>query len=158
MGREMCRRASGVPFRPPPLPTGLSVPAAAKWGALALVLGPTAGTLCEVCFLAAALRLHGIRVTPVPPRWTQPARQVLTQYLPMAIGSIMLGGSNLIDQMMAATLTAGSVSALNFGTRVTGVIIAIGPTALSTAILPRFSKMTALADWRGVRRPVAHSA
>jgi putative peptidoglycan lipid II flippase len=59
---------------------------------------------------------------------------------------------------MAAMLAAGSVSALNFGTRVTGVILAVGPAALSTAILPRFSKLTAGADWPALRSAVRRYA
>ncbi len=134
--KEKFAAAAGVPIMTPLISITLIVTMGHSLGAFALAFGATIGTFCELLFLASALRLHGIRLMPVRPRWTQSARQVLTQYLPMAIGSIMLGGSNLIDQMMAAKLTAGSVSALNFGTRVTGVIIAVGPTALSTAILP----------------------
>src|SRR5258708_5725152 len=102
---------------------GLILAAGRTLGPFSLAFGATAGTLLEVLLLAIAMRLHGIRLTPVRPRWTPSAKEVLSQYAPLAIGGIMLGGSNLIDQMMSATLDKGSVSALNFGTRVTGVII-----------------------------------
>ena len=156
--KEKFAAAAGIPILTPIVSIALIVTAGHALGAFSLAFGATIGTLAEVLLLAIALRTHGIRLLPSRPRWTQPARQVLTQYAPMAIGGIMLSGSNLIDQLMAARLVAGSVSALNFGTRVTGVIIAIGPAALSTAILPRFSKMTALGDWRALRGAVKRYA
>jgi len=152
--KEKFAAAACVPVMTPLVSIVLLLTAGRTLGSFALALGATIGTLSEMVFLAIALHIHGIRLFPVRPRWSQPARQVLTQYIPMTMGSIMLSGSNLVDQTMAAMLVAGSVSALNFGTRVTGVIVAIGPTALSTAILPRFSKMTALADWPGLRSSV----
>lgn len=156
--KEKFAGAASVPLMTPLISIALLIAAGRSWGVFCLAFGATLGTTAEVVFLAVALHLHGIRLSPVRPRWSQPARQVLTQYTPMALGSVMLSGSNLIDQTMAAMLAAGSVSALNFGTRVTGVIVAIGPTALSTAILPRFSKMTAVADWTGLRAVVKRYA
>jgi putative peptidoglycan lipid II flippase len=156
--KEKFAAAAAVPILTPLVSIALILLSGRVLGPYSLAFGATFGTFLEVLLLAIALRLSGIRLAPVLPRWTQSARQVLTQYAPLAVGGIMLSGSNLIDQMMSATLVKGSVSALNFGTRVTGVIIAIGPAALSTAILPRFSKMAALADWRGLRNAVKHYA
>jgi putative peptidoglycan lipid II flippase len=152
--KEKFAAAALVPVMTPLVSIALLLAAGRTLGAYALALGATIGTLSEVGFLAMALHIHRIRLWPARPRWSQPARQVLSQYVPMTMGSIMLSGSNLVDQTMAAMLVAGSVSALNFGTRVTGVILAIGPTAFSTAILPRLSKMTALADWPALRNSV----
>jgi putative peptidoglycan lipid II flippase len=49
----------------------------------------------------------------------------------------------LVDQTAAALLGHGSISILNFGTRLTAVLLTIGPAALSTTILPHFSRMNA---------------
>ena len=149
--KEKFAAAAGIPVMTPMVSIALLLMAGHTLGPFALAFGATLGTLLEVVLLGIALRVHEIRLLPQRPRRSQPARQVVTQYIPMTMGSIMLTGSNLVDQTMAAMLVAGSVSALNFGTRVTGVILAIGPTALSTAILPRFSKMTATADWPALR-------
>lgn len=156
--KENFAAAAGVPIVTPLVSIALLVIAGRALGVFSLALGATFGSMMEIAFLATALRLHGIRMVPMRPSWSQPVRQVLTQYTPMAIGSIMLSGSNLIDQTMAAMLASGSVSALNFGTRVPGVLVSIGPTALSTAILPRFSKMTALDDWSGLRHAIKRYA
>lgn len=149
--RERFAWVACAPIMTPLMSIALLLSAGRTLGAFALSFGATFGTTAEVLFLAVAMRLYRIRLKPARPRWSRAARQVFTQYTPMAMGSIMLSGSNLIDQTMAAMLAAGSVAALNYGTRITGVIVAVGPTALSTAILPRFSRLTAVADWKGLR-------
>ena len=53
---------------------------------------------------------------------------------------------------MAAALGAGSVSILNYGTRLAGVLMAIGPAALSVTILPGFSHMVAARDWERLKQ------
>lgn len=53
---------------------------------------------------------------------------------------------------MAAALGAGSVSMLNYGTRLAGVLMAIGPAALSVTILPGFSHMVAARDWECLKQ------
>ena len=50
------------------------------------------------------------------------SRRVFLQYVPVASSNVIMGGSSVVDQMMAATLGSGSVSALNYGTRLVGVI------------------------------------
>jgi putative peptidoglycan lipid II flippase len=43
------------------------------------------------------------------------------------------------------------VAALNYGTRLTAVLLAVGPIAVATAILPHFSKLTVSEDPEHVR-------
>jgi putative peptidoglycan lipid II flippase len=57
-----------------------------------------------------------------------------------------------MGQSMAAALGAGSVSLLNYGTRLAGVLMAIGPAALSVTILPGFSLMVAARDWERLKQ------
>ncbi|HLJ49608.1 MAG TPA: lipid II flippase MurJ [Bryobacteraceae bacterium] len=156
--KERFAAAAAVPILTPVITIGFLFAAGRAFGAVSLAWGTLAGSAAEVLTLAVALELHGIRVRPVRPVWSDAARQVFSQYLPMAAGCVLLCGSSLIDQTMAAMLAAGSVSALNFGTRVSGVIVAVGPQALSTAILPRFSKMTAMSDWLGLRETLKRYA
>ena len=62
-----------------------------------------------------------------------------------------MSSTGLVDQAMAAMLRPGSVSTLNYGNKVSSVVIGLGSIALSTAVLPQFSRMVAAADWSGVR-------
>ena len=143
-----------------PLMTPVAIVAAiySMAGSRALAVGTTAGALLEVAILSAALWRLGMFVVP---RWSgmsEALRRVFSGYTPVACSYLILGGSSLIDQTLAATLGSGSVSALNYGTRLVGVILSIGSSSLATAILPRFSKLAAADRWqelRGAFRSVA---
>lgn len=125
-----------------------------QWGIYSMAAGTMAGATLEIVLLAAAIRAAGNAVFP---RWSpadSASRRVFLQYVPVASSNVIMGGSSVVDQMMAATLGSGSVSALNYGTRLVGVILAVGPAALGTAILPRLSRLTANENWTGFRRMV----
>ncbi|HEX8088141.1 MAG TPA: murein biosynthesis integral membrane protein MurJ [Blastocatellia bacterium] len=110
------------------------------------------GTMTEGALLASGLRKQG--VSPIP-RWhgfSPATRQVMRQYAPMIASGLLMNGTIIIDQAMAAMLGPGSVSILNYGNRMSAAVIAIGAMAISTAFLPHFSRMAAAADWDGVRR------
>jgi putative peptidoglycan lipid II flippase len=122
-----------------------------SWGVYALAIGTLAGGLAEVAFLAAAMVRRG---HPIVPRWYGRDRaldQVMAQYAPVVASVLLLGGTPLIDQSIAAMLGSGSVAALSYGTRVTAVLIAMGPSAVATAILPHFSRLTVNPDWDHLR-------
>jgi putative peptidoglycan lipid II flippase len=121
-------------------------------GAYPLALGTVVGALLEAAVLGAAVSASGISLFARPSGFGGSVRRVLVQYWPVASSNIIMGGSSVIDQMMAATLAPGSVSVLNYGTRVASVILAIGPAALGTAILPRLSQMAVGRKWSEFRR------
>jgi putative peptidoglycan lipid II flippase len=123
----------------------------ARCGVYSLAFGTVAGTILEAALLAVFVFRCGF---PVLPRWWGRGAafdQVLAQYGPVVAGVLLIGGAPLIDQAIAATLAPGSIAALNYGTRFTIVMLAIGPTAVSTAILPHFSRLTVLEDWTQIR-------
>jgi putative peptidoglycan lipid II flippase len=66
----------------------------------------------------------------------------------MLTGACLLGGSVAVNNSMAATLGAGSVAALTYGTKVVTVILAIGSAAIATVALPHFSRLAARFEWR----------
>lgn len=134
-----------------PLLTIVLLQEAKSWGVFALAGGLVGGALLEITFLGLALRRQGISLRP---RWygfDQHLRQVANQYVPMIAGSFLMCSTGLVDQTMAATLPPGSVSALNYGNRVTALPITLITTALSTAVIPYFSKMIAKGEWLKLR-------
>src|SRR5262249_42487693 len=121
------------------------------WGVYALAVGTTGGLLLETVLLGWYLGRKGISVIP---RWhgISPAlNQVWSQYAPTIAGSLLMGGTGLVGQSMAAMLAPGSVSALSYGSKMTMLVLGIGSVAVSTAVLPHFSRMVAMGDWTGVR-------
>jgi putative peptidoglycan lipid II flippase len=117
----------------------------------ALAFGTVAGSCFEVFLLyylvrknqiLGSLRWHGL---------DERVRAVLSQTRPMMAGSLLMGATPVVDQIMAAMLGPGNVSALSYGGKVPAGLLAIGATALSTATLPYFSRMAAAKDWQGCR-------
>lgn len=122
------------------------------WGVYALALGTLGGFALQAGLLASALRRRGL---PVLPYWyglDRATRQVISQYLPMLAGALLMSGTSLIDQGMAAMLGAGSVSAISYGNKFVALISGIGALVLSSVMLPHFSQMVAVNDWLGVRK------
>lgn len=122
------------------------------WGIFALSAGLVGGTVLEMLLLGVALRRQGISLIP---RWdgiNTSLKQVAHQYTPAVIGAFLMCSAFLVDQSMAAMLAPGSVAALNYGNRVIAFPITLATTALSTAVIPYFSKMVACNDWAGVKR------
>jgi putative peptidoglycan lipid II flippase len=134
------------------LVTVLMMIALAKaWGVFSLAVGTVAGSLLEAALLGWWLGRQGISVVP---RWygvTPAVRQVWGQYAPIVAGSFLMGSTSLVAQSMAAMLGSGSVSALAYGSKITMLILGVGSVAVSTAVLPHFSRMVALGDWGNVR-------
>jgi putative peptidoglycan lipid II flippase len=122
-----------------------------RWGIYALAGGTLVGALIELLLLA---RVASRRRISLLPRWsgmTDDLRTAIGQYAPMVAGAFLMSGTIVVDQAMAAMLEPGSVSALNYASRVVALILGIGATALGTVVLPHFSTMVAEHDWRGVR-------
>jgi putative peptidoglycan lipid II flippase len=110
-----------------------------RYGVMALAAGTVSGAGLETLLGFAGVRKLGYSVLP---RWTgvtAALRQVAAQYGPLVAITLVITGSTLVDQGMAARLGSGSVAALSYGTKLLGVLIVIGPTAVGTAVLPHFS-------------------
>lgn len=122
-----------------------------RWGGYAIAGGTLAGSCVETALLGWGLSRRGLALFP---RWhgTTPAvRQVFDQYVPMIAGALLVGGATIVGQSMAAMLDAGSVSALSYGSKVTNLVLGIGALAVSTAVLPHFSRMVARGEWIDLR-------
>jgi putative peptidoglycan lipid II flippase len=124
---------------------------AKHWGSYALVIGMVGGAFIEACLLGWGLARAGVSLVP---RWrgTSPAvKQVLAQYAPMVAAAFLMGGTAVVSQSMAAMLGPGSVSVLAYGNKLTNLFVGVGAVAVSTAVLPHFSRMVTENDWHGLR-------
>jgi len=122
------------------------------WGVYALAGGTIAGGVVEVSLLAYALARSGHRVLPTWARRTPEMDRVFLQYVPIMAGTLLFGGALLVDQALAARLAPGSVSALNLGTKLVTVFLAVAATGVGTAALPHLSRFAARNDWAGLLR------
>jgi putative peptidoglycan lipid II flippase len=120
-------------------------------GVSALAFGTVSGCVCEWCVVAFALRQKGF---PLRLRWygADPVlKRVFSQYAPMIGATIVIGASALVDQSMAARLGPGSVSVFTYGLRLVALVTAMGPTVVSTAVFPQFSRLVALGEYGELR-------
>ena len=143
--------AATAPALTPVVTILLVLLAGRNFGAHLLAAGALGGTALELSVIGWAVRRSGYSLIP---RWTgmhRALRQVMGQYAPMVAGAILLTGAPLVDLAFAAALGAGAVSALSYGTKLVAVILAVGPVALSTVVLPHFSRMAAMRDAEGLR-------
>lgn len=126
-----------------------------QWEAYALALGMVIGAACEVVLLGWGLGQLGI---PVFPSWRaqSPALQeVWQQYWPMLAGACLMGSAGVISQSLASLLDPGSVSILSYGTKFPTLLLGIGSMAVSTAVLPHFSRLVANGDWKPLRHALS---
>jgi len=127
-----------------PLATILAVVfLAGRYSVQALAVGVLAGFVIEAVVLGATTWRRGLFVLPT---WRDLRRQtegVMRQYGAVAIGSVLMGSTVLVDNAMASRLGGGSVSALGYGNRLPFALSVLGAMALGTAVLPRFSMFVA---------------
>ncbi|MGH9663765.1 MAG: murein biosynthesis integral membrane protein MurJ [Bryobacteraceae bacterium] len=144
--------AALVPGVTPVISIGVLLAAGKRYGVASLALATLAGVVLEAILSAAGVKRAGHALLP---RWsglTPAVRQVAGQYAPLAAITFVMTGSTLLDQAMAARLAPGSVSALSYGTRLLGVLVAIAPTAVGTAVLPHISTGASLRAPGALRR------
>jgi putative peptidoglycan lipid II flippase len=121
-------------------------------GVFNLVFGMVSGQLLEMIVVGNALQKQGISLLPKWYGFNQHLKEVAGQYAPMIAGAFLMCSTDLVDRSMAAMLPAGSVASLSYGNKIIALPITIATTALSTAVIPYFSKMVAQNDWANVRR------
>jgi putative peptidoglycan lipid II flippase len=148
---ECFTRVSIAPIANPVAIGILLLTATHLWGIYALVAGSVLGTVGELTITGYGLWRLGV---PLIPHWygiDEWTRRVLWQYAPTVTGALLMGGTTLVDPAMAAMLSSGSVSALSYGYKLPALVLNIGLSSLSTAILPSFSQLTAKENWRELR-------
>jgi len=139
-----------TPFATPAM-TILFLWIAPSWRSIALTWGLISGATLELIILSIALKLSGFSLRPRWHRLDPNLKRVASQFLPAVSGSILTSGNYVVDQAMAAMLSAGSVAALTYGNRMVQLPLTLAATALGTAFLPYFSELVAHQRWRELR-------
>lgn len=122
-----------------------------RFGIWAMVYSTVAGSLLHAAIVAIMMHLRGYRFQLHWYGMTQATREVGRQYGPVLLSGVVASGGLLVDQSMAAMLPAGSVSALVYANRFVSVVLTLLAGAVSTAIIPHFSRLIAHQDWPACR-------
>jgi putative peptidoglycan lipid II flippase len=123
-------------------------------GIEALTAGMVIGFALRTFTLAWALARMGVAILPGWSGVSEDLRRVGRQYAPMAAASVLMGGTTLVDQAVAASLGPGSVATLGYGLKFITLATGLGSLALGTAVLPFLSRMVAAKNWAEVRSTV----
>ena len=140
-----------------PIVTSLAIIAAvpllaSEVGIWAMVYATVAGAFLQAVWTGLMLNASEYRLRL---RWcgmSDATREVARQYGPVFLSGLVASGGLVVDQSMAAMLSAGSVSALAYAGRFVSVALVLLGGALSSAITPYFSELVAREDWNGCRR------
>lgn len=146
--REYFMSAALAPVATPVLTIALLWLAGRDPSAWVLAAGAVGGVVLEVLLLCAAV---GWQLPKISLRVTPRMLALAREYMPLAVVTLLAAGKVLVDEFMAATLGPGSVSALDYGTRLTAVIVSIAGTALGTAALPHLARTASARDWKSLR-------
>lgn len=129
----------------------LAVPnASIEWLAAGFVIGT--GLQAAVLYLGIAR--EGLTVAFGWHGLLPETRQVLRQFLALALNNVIFNGFIVVDTAMAATLGPGSQSTMNYANKLMVPLLAVSSTALGTVVLPYFSRLVASEDWTGLRHAV----
>ena len=127
-----------------------------SWGVFALAVGLIVGQLLEMVAIGIVLQKQGVSLIPKWHGVNADLSEVASQYAPSMVGSFLMCSTGLVDQSMAALLSSGSVASLNYGNRIVALPVIIASTAVSTVVMPYFSKLVASEDWNSVRKALKH--
>jgi putative peptidoglycan lipid II flippase len=139
--------AAAAPGVTPLLSIALLAAFGSDWGVSVLAAGTLFGATIEMLILAAFVRRQGF---PVIPRWsglTADVRDVVSNCFPFVAGTFILGGSIFVDQSFAILLGSGGVAILNYGTKLTTVLLAVGSGSIGAVSLPHLARLAASEKW-----------
>jgi putative peptidoglycan lipid II flippase len=122
-----------------------------RFGIWAMVYSTLAGAVIHAVAVAWMMDVRGYRFRLWWHGATGATGEVARQYGPVLLSGVVASGGLLVDQSMAAMLPAGSVSALAYANRFVSVVITLLAGAVSSAVVPHFSRMIAHKDWSACR-------
>ncbi len=120
------------------------------WGIAAAAAGTVLATVSQLFTMAPGLKGFRYRLLL---DWQDPGLRKLGRLIIpilLATGAGQLG--LVVDRMLASGLAEGSISALNFGSRLTQLPLGIFIMAVTTVLYPTFSQFAAEGDLGGLRR------
>lgn len=122
-----------------------------QFGIWAIVCATVAGALIHASLMGWMMNSHGYKFRLSWNGQNEATREVMQQYGPVLLSGLVASGGLLVDQTMAAWLPAGSVSALVYAGRFVSVLLTLMAGAISTAVVPYFSRLIAHRNWSGCR-------
>ncbi len=126
-------------------------------GIYALVWGTVIGVFCKTVWMLVVLRRGGFIYFK---RWElgrDDIHSLMVLMLPLFVGQLIANSNILIDQVMVAGLSSGSVSSLRYAYRINDLPIQVIVLAMTKTIFPYISEMAVAKDDKGLRDVFSYS-
>lgn len=122
------------------------------YGIVGVAIGSVLATASQILIMFPGLKRAKYRYQLVLD-WKDPGfRLVGKLIIPILLGTGAGQLGTIVNRMLASGLAEGSISALNFGTRLTQLPLSIFITAVATVLYPTFSNMAANGEIGGLRK------
>lgn len=144
--------ASLPPFITPAAVMLLLVLAWHSLGVWSVAVGHLLGALIEAGVIGLMLRAAGYSILGWNKDRFAGLGAIWRQFLAAATAAVLMSSTLIVDQVMAAGLGSGNVSALQYASKVTSAVVTIGSVALGTALLPHLSSMVQEREWSALDR------
>ncbi|MBA3707469.1 MAG: polysaccharide biosynthesis C-terminal domain-containing protein [Planctomycetes bacterium] len=125
-----------------PAVVAVAILCATNADACVLADATVAGAAGELVVVWITLRRTGLGVIPQL-RVDEGSREFLRMVVPALAAGVIMRGTTLVNQVMAASFDSGSVAALSYAARIVAFPTSIAVLALSTALLPNLSELAA---------------
>jgi murein biosynthesis integral membrane protein MurJ len=130
-----------------PLTTAIFVLAVGKsFGIVMLCIGMAAGLCLQLAVLILRIRRAGLTYRPTINLRNSGLSTLLTVAWPAFFSALIVRTSPLVDQIFASSLSAGSISALEYSLKLVSVPIGVIFASVGSAILPYLSRQTSSND------------
>ncbi|MGS0746298.1 murein biosynthesis integral membrane protein MurJ [Syntrophomonas erecta subsp. sporosyntropha] len=116
------------------------------WGIKGLAVGTLVGAISQWLFQVPDLRRAGFRYQPEINFSHSGFRKMGLLILPVIVGSGAGQINLLVDRMLASGLVEGSIAALNYATKLNGMVYGIIAVAVASAIYPELAQSAVVKD------------
>lgn len=120
-------------------------------GVVVLCIGMSIGLCLQLCLLIIRVRSLGLHYQPVIDLGNTYIVLVLSAAGPALLSGLIGQASPLVDQMFASSLTAGSISALNYSLKLISVPVGVIFVSVGRAALPYLSQQASRHDFRAFK-------
>ncbi|MDD2555866.1 MAG: murein biosynthesis integral membrane protein MurJ [Syntrophaceticus sp.] len=122
------------------------------YGIVGVAIGSVLATASQILIMLPGLKRAKYRYQLVLD-WKDPGFKLVGKLIiPILLGTGAGQLGTIVNRMLATGLTEGSISALNFGTRLTQLPLSIFIAAVATVLYPTFSNMAANGEMGGLRK------
>jgi len=125
------------------------------YGVVTVAIAMFAGQLLNLVLVLRALAKEGVRLFGQAPATVREAGGFVSQYLPLVAAAAFMQIGPPVGTAMASTLPSGSVAALGLGSKAVLFITGLAGAAITSAVLPYFSRHLAQSRLLDARRELS---